>query len=81
VEKEVKKEVKKVELEAKKELKEVKKEAKKELKEVTQEKDRIQELLYKVIENQTQSKHRDVMNIIFWVICFGLLLFDAIKGA
>jgi Asp/Glu/hydantoin racemase len=56
------------------------KSAKKEVKCLKDENEELKKLLIAVLQNQTNSKFRDWINIACWGICFTLLIVQAIKG-
>ena len=79
-------EIEEVTKEAKKEIKEAKKEAKREIEEALDrakqaeiEKEELRNLLIQVLKAQSQSKVRDWLNIICWIICFALLIIQALN--
>jgi hypothetical protein len=52
----------------------------KELQATQQERDYLKDLLVQVIENQNRSKWMDRLNMLFWIACYSLLLFQMYKG-
>lgn len=79
IDKKIEKKIKAVEAVIKKEAVKKVKEVKAEKKTAEQERDHLQKLLNEVIENQTKSSVKDWINIFCWIVCFGLLIAEAVR--
>lgn len=80
---EIQSELKEVQKEAEKEIKEAQKEvkgAKQEVKSLKSENEKLKELIVEIIQNQQSSRVREWINIACWILCFGLIIMQYVKG-